>query len=335
MNGIAWILLASLASAGTGCASRQWIAPSMAGTVVDERTGGPLAGVEILRKTDRSDAVPVGESAFDGSFRIEPERATVRRIPVGDPLHAGHYAFRLDGYKEQRRPFGIFGYDVLRDDPPSIEDGTIRLEHKPATRSPASGPKPLGGKWLAELAGAEGVGFTAYPQPLGWQGEHPESYTASFLVVGTRPAGDKPEEGVTLHGAKRTDADWVVADGSGALWVTGLPAPEPGVPVVLSGRFTTEGALALKGIRFLVFADKKGKTVARAGDFVYYTLSGNKSATCPVEIDGDAAAVAFTDERDALIIRAVKPGTAKIRIYSLWFTEDAPKLQQELLLTVE
>ncbi|HEY3490185.1 MAG TPA: hypothetical protein VGK27_08715 [Candidatus Deferrimicrobiaceae bacterium] len=139
--------------------------------------------------------------------------------------------------------------------------------------STAAGPKILAGKWLAELAGAEGAGFTAYPQPLGWQAEHPESYTAPFLVVGTRPAGDKPGDGVTLRGVKRTDADWVVADGSGALWVTGLPAPEPGKPVVLSGRFTTEGLLALKGIRFLVFAEPKGKTVAHAGDFVYYALA--------------------------------------------------------------
>jgi hypothetical protein len=199
----------------------------------------------------------------------------------------------------------------------------------------AAGPKRLSGKWLAELAGAEGAGFTAYPQPLGWQGAHPGSYTSPFLVVGTRPAGDTPGDGVALHGARRTEGDWVVADDSGALWVTGLPAPDPGKPVVLSGRFTTEGALALEGIRFLAFGEPKGKTVAHAGDFVYYALAGNKSATCPVEIDGDAAAIAFNDERDALIVRAVKPGSAKIRIYSLWFTEDAPKLQRELLLTVE
>ena len=90
MKKFAWLLLVSLAAAGSGCASRQWIAPSMAGTVVDGRTGAPLAGVEIRRKIDRSTAVPVGASAADGSFRIGPEQATVRRIPIGDPQHAGH-----------------------------------------------------------------------------------------------------------------------------------------------------------------------------------------------------------------------------------------------------
>ncbi|HEY3490186.1 MAG TPA: hypothetical protein VGK27_08720 [Candidatus Deferrimicrobiaceae bacterium] len=130
MTRIAWFLLAFLVSAETGCASRQWVAPSMAGTVVDARTGTPLAGVEIQRAIDRSDAVPVGASAADGTFRVAPEQVTVWRIPLGDPLHAGHYAFRLDGYKEQRRPFGLFGYDVLRDAPPSVKGGTIRLEHE-------------------------------------------------------------------------------------------------------------------------------------------------------------------------------------------------------------
>ena len=103
----------------------------MAGTVVDGRTGGPLARVEIWRTTDRAAAVAVGQSGADGSFKIDPEQVTVRRIPLGDPLHAGHYAFRLDGYKEQRRQFGLFGYDVLRDDPPSVKGGTtVRLEHE-------------------------------------------------------------------------------------------------------------------------------------------------------------------------------------------------------------
>ena len=139
-----------------------------------------------------------------------------------------------------------------------------------------------------------------------------------------------------LQGGKRTDGDWVVEDGSGAIWVTGLPAPTPGKPVVLSGRFTKDaGPFALRGIRFLVAGTPRGKTVVRSGEFVYYPLAGTKSSTCPVEIDGDAAAVAFTDERDTLIVRAVKPGAAKIRIFSLWFTGDKPTPAGEHLLAVE
>jgi hypothetical protein len=201
----------------------------------------------------------------------------------------------------------------------------------------ASGPKPPIGKWMKELAGAEGVGFTAYPQSLGWQAEHPTSYPAPFLVVGTRPTGDKPASDIKLSGAKQVDTDWVVADSSGAVWVTGLlPAPEPGKTVVLTGRFLNQGeVLAIQGIRFLVAGVRKGKTKVKTGDFVYFPLAGTKSTTCPVEIDGEAAEVAFTDERDTLILRAVKPGTVKIKLFSRWFSESKPAQTSELLLQVE
>lgn len=190
-------------------------------------------------------------------------------------------------------------------------------------------------KWQAELVGTEGGSLTTYPNNLGWQADHPASYPSPFLVVGMRPSGDRTNDGVRIRGQKRTAADWVVSDGTDAIWVTGLPAPKPGKPVVFTGRFTTDGALALKGIRFLVAAEPKGKTLARPGDFVVYPLAGNKSNTVPVETEGDAAELAFTDERDTLIVRAVRPGTAKIRFFSLGFADDKPTLQSERILAVE
>lgn len=190
-------------------------------------------------------------------------------------------------------------------------------------------------KWQAELVGAEGGSLTAYPNNLGWQADHPAAYPAPFLVVGMRPAGDKTDAGVSIRGKKRSDADWVVSDGSDAIWVTGLPAPEPGKPLLFTGRFATDGALILKGIRFLVAAEPTGTTRAHAGDFIAYPLAGNKSNTVPVEIDGEAAAVVFTDERDALIVRAIQPGTAKIRFFNFGFTDDKPSLRSERILSVE
>jgi hypothetical protein len=191
------------------------------------------------------------------------------------------------------------------------------------------------GKWLAELTGGGGT-FTAYPGPLGWQADHPESYPQPMLVIGVRPAGDKISGGEAVRGKKHSDGDWVVSDGSGAVWVTGLPAPESGKRVAFSGRFTTEGGLAIKGIRYLVVAsERKGMTVAHPGDFVYYPLAGNKSTTVPVEIDGDAAAVAFTDERDTLIVRAIQPGTARIRFLSRFFLDNEVKADGEAVLTVK
>lgn len=209
--------------------------------------------------------------------------------------------------------------------------GQLTLEVKPLP----AGPRAPGVRWLTELAGPEGVGFTAYPTPLGWQPEHPESYRAPFLVVGTRPEGDRPPEGLKLHGRRRTPADWVVADDSGAIWVSGLPAPEPGGRVLLTGRLSTAGgSTSLDGIRFLVAGDRKAGTRVRAGEFVHFPLPGNKSTTCPVEIEGDAVEVAFTDQRDALIVRAVKPGVARIQLFSHWFDSDHAVPTVDTLVTV-
>lgn len=209
--------------------------------------------------------------------------------------------------------------------------GQFTLEVKPLP----PGPKAPDVRWLKELAGAEGVGFTAYPTPLGWQAEHPESYRAPFLVVGTRPEGDRPPAGLKLHGRRRTPGDWVVADASGAIWVSGLPAPEPGGRVLLTGRLSTAGgSTSLEGIRFLVAGDRKAGTRVRAGEFVHFPLPGNKSTTCPVVVEGDAVEVAFTDQRDALIVRAVKPGVARILILSHWFDSDEAIPIGEALVTV-
>jgi len=225
----------------------------------------------------------------------------------------------------------VFAQWWNRPEPELREEFTLEVKALAGT-----GPKAPGGQWLRELTGAEGVGFTAYPTPLGWQSDHPESYPAAFLVIGTRPGGDRPPEGLKLHGRRRAAGDWVVADVSGAIWVSGLPAPEPGKTVLLAGRFSTEGGeTSLNGVRFLVAGDRKEGATVRAGEFVYFPLAGNKSTTCPVEIEGDAAEVAFTDQRDALIVRAMKPGVARIRVFSRWFDGDAAVPTGELLLTVK
>jgi hypothetical protein len=126
---IALLLVAASLSAA-GCASRQWISPTMAGTVVDGRTGAPLPGVEIRRSAWRSPAAPVGRSGADGSFRVDAERVTVFGIPFGDPIRTGSYSFRLDGYREGVRPFALFGGEVVRGAPPILADGTVRLERE-------------------------------------------------------------------------------------------------------------------------------------------------------------------------------------------------------------
>lgn len=226
--------------------------------------------------------------------------------------------------------------DVSKLCPPRLASAIFAALILASSLSIASGPKASPGKWMKELAGTDESRFTGYSLALGWRAEHLSSYPGPFLVVGIRPPLDKPASGIKLFGTKQSDTDWVVADSSGALWVTGLlPAPEPGEAVVFSGRLlSTNATLAIQGFRILIAGVQKGKTHAKPGDFVYFPLAGNKSSTCPVEIDGDAAEIAFTDERDTLILRAVKPGTVKIRVFSLWFGGNNPTQTDELLLQV-
>lgn len=202
------------------------------------------------------------------------------------------------------------------------------------TRAPAKAKE--GNPRLRELAGDEGASFSTYEFPLAFRAAASEPGTIAFLVIGVRLEGDRPRPGSTLHGGRRTPEDWVVDDGSGAYWVTGLPAPPVGKRVLFSGRFLREGGpLALRGIRYVVSGDPAGTTFARPGDFIHYPLSGTKSSTCPVELEGDAAEIAFTDERDTLLLRAVKPGAVKVRVFSRWFTDEESKLRSEHELSVE
>ncbi len=192
---------------------------------------------------------------------------------------------------------------------------------------------PAPRSWMKELAGAEGIGFTGYPHPLGWQGSHPESYPAPFLVVGRRPPGDKPPADLPLLGARRGETDWVVADDTGALWVTGLPAPAPGTPVVLSGRLSVVGGqVALQGVRFLVAGQRKAQTRLRPGDFVYFPLAGTKGPSCPVEVEGNAAEIVFNDGKDTLILRAVQAGSARVKVFAVGFDDELVPTGEHLLV---
>lgn len=130
-RGVFGLLLVSVLSMETGCARKYWVAPSISGKVIDADSGAALSGVQV-RRTTRDDRTPtlVGTTAADGSYSIEgKQRIEFVLVPLGDPIRAGEYLFRLDGYKEKRLDFGLFAGDVVGQDCPS-RPGDVRLERE-------------------------------------------------------------------------------------------------------------------------------------------------------------------------------------------------------------
>lgn len=167
----------------------------------------------------------------------------------------------------------------------------------------------------------------------------------AYLVEGTRPPGDRPDAGTKVLGRRTGDGDWLLV-GTGhpaaAVWVTGLPAPPPREEVVLVGRVEADGeggaVRSLSGVRFLVPGDGREEVAAPVGDYVLYTLPGGMAGRDPaiiarrlpidsvrVEVDGDAAAEAFTDWGNVAVFRAVRPGVAKVRFLAYVSGEGAPR----------
>lgn len=71
---------------------------------------------------------------------------------------------------------------------------------------------------------------------------------------------------------------------------------------------------------------KRREMTVRVGEVVSLPLPGNRSYSCPVEIAGDAARIVTTDGIDNLTLQATRPGTAKVRIYRVfWRERDLPE----------
>jgi hypothetical protein len=147
------------------------------------------------------------------------------------------------------------------------------------------------------------------------------------LVVGQRVREEKVPENIRIHGKKPDDPSWLMVEGQIAMWVSGVPAPEEGKTILLAARpIRTGEAYVIEGLGILMdVLCKDARIEARVGAYLYIGLPGSKSNSCPVEVDGEAVETLYYDPHAALILRAVRPGIARIGISSLWWTEDAPK----------
>src|SRR5512138_633247 len=79
--------------------------------------------------------------------------------------------------------------------------------------------------------------FDGTPRPLAWLIENRQHQASTFLVAGARPKDDRPAADHPLVG-KPEAGDWVFEDGTAAIRVFGVPAPEPGKAIVLAASFS-------------------------------------------------------------------------------------------------
>ena len=157
----------------------------------------------------------------------------------------------------------------------------------------------------------------------------------TLLILGARPVGDRPASSPAALGQPLTPQDWILEDPPAAAWVTGVPAPEPGRPIVLMARpEKREGPTLQRAVQVLTLG--KGKTLAlRTGESVFVSLPGSKSNTCPVELIGDSVEIVYHDPFESVILKAVKPGASRLKVFSVGWQSTEVQLIREYDVTVE
>jgi len=159
----------------------------------------------------------------------------------------------------------------------------------------------------------------------------------TFLIIGARAENDTAKEGTAVAGRKRTDQDWLLEEGSKAMWVTGISGPSHHQEVILRGRLEEKGdSLLLRGYQLMQIGPdrEKGVTLLQ-GEYVFYDLPGSKSNTCPVELSGDSVEIVYYNPFESVILRAVKPGAARLKIYTLWWRDVESKFLAEYEIAVK
>ncbi len=155
------------------------------------------------------------------------------------------------------------------------------------------------------------------------------------LIPGIRPENDKPKKAAAVLGKRTTDRDWVLEDRDRAIWVSGISAPGYDQPFVLAGRLIeSEGVLSIKA-SLLMKVGQKERTSLSPGEHVFYELPGNKSVTCPVELSGDSVEIVHHNPFEYVVLKTVKRGPAKLKVFSKWWNEPEVKLLSEYELVVE
>lgn len=188
--------------------------------------------------------------------------------------------------------------------------------------------RPAPPPWAEELKAFDGS-----PMALAYLVENRQFHGGTFLVTGARPKDDRPAEGHPLLG-KLSKGDWVLEDGTAAIRVTDLPAPEAGQPIVLAARLAPEPEPALRGVRTALAGKIRGRTLVRVGDLVHFPLPSTKSYSCHVEFSGEVASIESLGFLTGLVLKAVRPGSVTGKVFAQWWNRPDPELLGEFTVEV-
>ena len=158
----------------------------------------------------------------------------------------------------------------------------------------------------------------------------------TLLVYGFRPENDKAGHAATVWGRRTSDQDWLLERESAAIWVTGVDGPQHHGEIVLRAQLEEkDGGLMLRGHQVIqVGSQQEPATALKTGEYLYYDLPGSRSNSCPIDLIGDAVETVFYDAHSSVILEAVKPGTARLKVFSHWWQDPQPKFLREYEIVV-
>jgi|GEM_PF-877240 len=158
----------------------------------------------------------------------------------------------------------------------------------------------------------------------------------TLLVYGFRPENDKAGHAATVWGGKTSDQDWLLERESAAIWVTGVDGPQHHGEIVLRAQLEVKDVgLMLRGHQVIqVGSQHEPATALKTGEYLYYDLPGSRSSSCPIDLIGDAVETVFYDPHSGVILEAVKPGAAKLKVFTHWWQDPQPKFLREYEIVV-
>ncbi len=202
--------------------------------------------------------------------------------------------------------------------------GVVRADVMPLKQLPQ---KPA---WAAEFAA-----FDDIPLPIDTLASQRPFRQQTFLVEGWRPEVHTNGGDNSSSGTRVAQTDWVLADESGEIDVTGLLGPAPGRKIVLAARFSEGVELKIHGIRWVAAGSPDRVTRIRVGDFVRFpSWSGKSSSTFP-EFSGDLGAIESFVFLNGFIVQGVRAGEVTVRILEQFWDRREAELRSEVIIAVE
>ncbi|MDP2877721.1 MAG: hypothetical protein Q8O00_16145, partial [Holophaga sp.] len=173
------------------------------------------------------------------------------------------------------------------------------------------------------------------PRPIAYLVSQRAFQTGTFLIQGVRSKDDRPTAGLPIYGAIGP-GDWMLEDISGAIRISGIPAPEPGRRVILAAQFTAgDPQPSLKVLHMVASGLGDGTDVIRVGEHLHLPMPSSKSTSLYPEFSGDTAAIEALFLHESVILRGIRPGIVSVKVFEQWWNRAAPELHGEFKLTVK